>query len=373
MILKKLTLSNFRLHKNTQLEFSENKNYLVGGNGQGKTSVLEAIYYLCTTKNISSCSDNEVVRFGDNYFDVSGSFKDLTQNNVRIFYTQTESKKQIFVDGKQVFRAAEIIGKYPVVILTPDDHSITQGTPGERRKFIDSVISQASETYLYYLLEYNKTLKQRASLLNQIRETNRNDLLEELEAWNIQLVKNGTQLIRRRNEFIKEFSSYVKEVFMVIMENQEEPQLTYEYLGGETKLEDIESSFTEVLNKKRTEEFRRGINLAGPHRDDIVFKLNSVELKKYGSQGQHKTFQIALRLAEFFYLKEKLGRVPIFLMDDVFGELDAFRASKISSYLKDIGQAFITLTDLSDFSHLQRTEQDAVIRIQSGEVMYVGV
>lgn len=369
MILKKIRLSNYRLHKKTQIDFSEKKNYLVGGNGQGKTSILEAIYYLCTTKNLTSSPDGEVVSFGENHFDISGNFKDFTENNVRLIYTQSE-KKQIFVDDKQVFKAAELIGRYPVVILTPDDHKITQGAPGERRKFVDSVISQASETYLFYLLEYNKTIRQRGSLLNQIKETNRGDLVEELEAWNIQLIKNGSQLLKRRFEFIKEFRSYVKDIFVRIMESQEEPELSYEFLNGEKDINQIENRFLEILGKKRSEEFRRGINLVGPHRDDIILKLNSIELKKYGSQGQHKTFQIALRLAEFFYLKEKLGRVPIFLMDDVFGELDAYRASKISGYLKDIGQAFITLTDLSDFSYLKKNEEDSVIRIQKGEAIY---
>lgn len=371
MILKKINLSNFRLHKSTQLEFSDNKNFLVGGNGQGKTSILEAIYYLCTTRNISSSSDTESVSFDESYFDISGYFKDLTESNVRLYYTQKENKKQIFVDGKQIFRAAKIIGKYPVVILTPDDHRITQGAPGERRKFIDSVISQASETYLDILLQYNKTLRQRASLLNQIRETGRADLKEELDAWNQQLVESGAQIIEHRRRFVLEFSENVRRVFEVIMENNEEPMLVYDYLGGLVPDQEVRESYFDLLRKKENEEVRRGINLVGPHRDELVLKLNSMELKKYGSQGQHKTFQIALRMAEFYYLKEKLGRVPLFLMDDVFGELDAFRAEKISSYLKDIGQAFITMTDLSDFSYLKRTSEDAVIRIHQGAVSYV--
>lgn len=197
MILKSIFLKNFRIHENTKIEFSDGINYIIGGNGQGKTSILEAVYYLCTTKGYLSGADTEVVNFNDSYFEVQGVFKDLTENLLRIYFAAQENKKYFFVDGKQIHRAAAIIGKYPVVILTPEDHNITQGSPAERRKFVDSVISQSSETYLQILLDYNRTLRQRSSLLTQIKESRDRNLIGQLDAWSEKLVQAGTELIRQ--------------------------------------------------------------------------------------------------------------------------------------------------------------------------------
>ena len=160
MILSSIHLKNFRSHSDTSINFSDKLNYIVGGNGQGKTSVLESIYYLCTTKSHNS-SDSEVVRFNEQEFEINGVFKDLTGSSVRVFYSLQENKKYYFLNSKQVLRSADVIGKYPVVMLTPSDHAITQGAPSDRRRFVDSVISQASETYLKILLDYNKTLPSR--------------------------------------------------------------------------------------------------------------------------------------------------------------------------------------------------------------------
>ena len=153
------------------------------------------------------------------------------------------------------------------------------------------------------------------------------------------------------------------------MNNMEAPEILYSYLDGYLS-DNIEEEFERQLSKRREEEIVRGTNLVGPQRDEFIFSINGKNLKTYGSQGQHKTFQVALRFAEFFYLNEIIGTEPIFLLDDVFGELDAYRAQKISEYLKEVGQAFITVTDLSDFSFLRRNETDRVIKIKSGEVTY---
>lgn len=370
MILSSIHLKNFRIHKDALLNFSDELNYIVGGNGQGKTSILESIYFLCTTKSYNTKSDKEVVRFNENEFEIIGNFKDLTEDKVRLFYSAVENKKFYFRNNKQISRSSEIIGKYPVVILTPSDHAITQGPPGERRKFVDSVISQSSETYLQILLDFNRTLRQRSSLLTQIKESRRNGILNELDAWTSKLIETGTEIVKHRIKFVKEFKTYVAESYNQIMDNNEIPGIKYIFLedGGE---ENIQDKFRELLNEKKEEEFRRATNLVGPHRDDFIFEINSLNLRTYGSQGQNKTFQVALRFAEFFYLKEITGRTPIFLLDDVFGELDANRSTKISGYLRRVGQAFITLTDLADFSFLRREKTDKVIRLQKGIHEYV--
>ncbi|MEK6553247.1 MAG: DNA replication and repair protein RecF, partial [Bacteroidota bacterium] len=270
---------------------------------------------------------------------------------------------------KQVFNSTSVIGKFPVVSLIQSDHAITQGAPAERRRFVDSVISQASRTYLEILLEYNKTLRQRSSLLTQIKETRNQNLYDQLEAWTESLIISGTEIIKHRQIFVIEFNSYLKDSYNQIIEGAEEPKIIYDSFSG-TDQEKISERFREELNDLREDELRRGTNLAGPHRDDFIFYINDLELKRFGSQGQHKTFQIALRFGQFFFMKEKLGKTPIFLMDDVFGELDVYRSGRISRYLSQIGQAFITMTDLTKTEGLDMGKENLLIKVNNGKAAY---
>jgi DNA replication and repair protein RecF len=350
------------------LKFSDKLNFLIGGNGQGKTTVLEAIYYLCTTKSNNSKTDMEAVRFSKPEFELNGVFNDLTESKVRIYYSASENKKYYLKDGKLISRSADIIGKFPVVVLTPSDHSITQGSPGERRKFIDSVISQSNENYLKTLLDYNKILRQRASLLFQLKDDRSNNLINELDAWTEKLVESGTSIINYRLSFVSGFMRYISNSYKVILGDDEEPGLRYSYLENYEGAE-IKEEFIRLLDLKKNEELRRVANLVGPHRDDFVFEINNLSLKTYGSQGQHKTFQVVLRFAEFFYLKEVMGVVPIFLLDDIFGELDTKRSVKISEYLKDLGQAFITVTDFTNLSFIKKDNDDMYINLSLGAVV----
>jgi DNA replication and repair protein RecF len=208
MILSRLSLSNFRIHKNIILTFSDTLNYIVGGNGQGKTSVLEAAYYLCTTKSFNA-KDIEAVSFSENDFQINGFFNDVTEDKIRVIFSIPENRKYYFQNEKLISRSSQIIGKFPVVILTPADHAITQGSPAERRKLVDSVISQASSTYLEILLDYNKTLKQRSVVLNRLKESFTNSAVAELEAWNEKLIQNGVELILHRKNFINRVFSMI--------------------------------------------------------------------------------------------------------------------------------------------------------------------
>lgn len=369
MILKSIRLKNFRIHKNTNLEFSDNLNYIVGGNGEGKTSILESIYYLCTTRSFNTKVDSEALRFDENEFEIDGMFTDLTKDRVRILYNFSENKKNYFQNDKIVSRSADVIGRFPVVILTPADHSITQGSPSERRKFVDSVLSQASETYLQILLDYNKTLRHRSSLLTRIKETKNPELYDELEAWSEKLIISGSEIIRHRINFIREFNRYIRESYTIIMGNNEVPGISYSFFENSPD-GDIQIKFRELIEEKKKEELRRASNLVGPHRDDFILEINGINLRTYGSQGQHKTYQVVLRFAEFFYLKEVSGKTPLFLLDDVFGELDTNRSVKISEYLREVGQAFITLTDFSNLTFLNIREEDNVFRIRNGVISY---
>lgn len=369
MILSSLSLKDFRIHKNISINFNKGLNFIIGGNGYGKTSVLESIYYLCTSKSNIARSDSEVVRFNNDSFEIMGVFTDRTEDTARLVYSCDENKKQYYLNNKLVNKTAEIIGRFPIVVLTPGDHAITQGAPSERRKLVDSIISQANKNYLYNLLDYNKTLKQRSSLLMKLKESRYSVNKKELDSWTERLIKTGTEIIVYRKKFVEEYNQYVRESYYQIMKNDEIPSVEYFYLENFNG-DKIKEKFELLINDKQDEEIRRGVNLAGPHRDDFIFKINNFSLKTFGSQGQNKTFQSALRFAEFFYLKDLTQKTPIFLLDDVFGELDSFRSVKISEHLRTIGQAFITLTDFANFSFLDKNDNDSLIKLHKGKLIY---
>ncbi|NWF89125.1 MAG: DNA replication and repair protein RecF [Ignavibacteriaceae bacterium] len=368
MILTSLRLKNFRCHKEVLLNFSENLNYIVGGNGLGKTAILESIYFLCTTKSQITSSDKEVVNFGEIGFEVYGSFSNQVTDEVSVVFTSETNKKNYYQNQKLKHRLSDIIGNFPIVILTPADHQITMGYSADRRKFIDSIYCQASRTYFKLLLDYNRTVKQRAALLNGMKE-NKFNKANELDAWTEKLIESGSELICYRKKFFSELETYVKQAYFEILNDRETPSLKYFYLSG-YEGDNIKKHFTDLIEKFKNEELRRGTCLVGPHKDDFVFEINNINLRTFGSQGQHKTFQVALRFAEFFYLKEKTGKTPIFLLDDVFGELDTKRAVRISENLRKVGQTFITLTDFTNLSYLQRQNSDVVIKLDKSGITY---
>lgn len=363
MIIKNLELKNFRLHKDSKINFSDKLNFIVGKNGQGKTTILEAIYYLCTSKSFCPTSDKEAINFNENYFNIEGKFFDLTKDEVRVFFSNDIKKKSVFLNNKQIYSASSLIGKFPVVTLLQTDYILTKGSPADRRKFVDIIISQASSTYLKILIDYNKVLKNKSALLSQIKEKGDKKLYSQLDVWNESLIKYGVELIKHRIRFIEEFNSFLLEGFKKI-EGIEKPFIKYESLETEVK-ENVEKVFRLEVENRRIDEIRRGTNLVGPHKDDFLFFIDDLELKKFGSQGQHKTFQIAIKFSQFDYLKEKTGIKPIFLLDDVFGELDKVRAGRISEIIKTIGQAFVTLTDFTNYEQIKTTE-DKLFRVENG-------
>ncbi len=366
MAVDRLSITNFKIHRSSELDFSKRLNFIVGGNGQGKTTILEAIYFLCTTKGFRSLTDAEYLRFGESSFELSGVFSGGNTHKTRIYYSTAEGKRTYFLDGKPVYRASGIIGKFPVVLLTPEDQELTQGSPTARRKFVDSILSQASDYYLECLLDYNKVIKQRSALLTLIKEQQRKEYFTQLEVWDDKLVKRGTEIIRKRKQFITDFTSYVETAYQRILPEAEHPEIVYSPLAGFDGEID-EEIFRKKLEERKGEELRRVMNLTGPHRDDFVFRINGKNLKTYGSQGQHKTFQVALRFAQFYYLMDITGAKPIFLLDDAYSELDKKRAYNISEYLNDVGQAFITMTDFSNYEFLVNKSSDQVLNVKAGQ------
>jgi len=350
MKLQLIRLRNFRNYADTTLDCADGCNLFLGDNGQGKTNLLEAIAYLSLTKSVFGSNDTTVLSIGRDFFELEGRFQsDVgTQTSVRAAYSVAE-EKSVMLDGQRVERFSDVIGLFPIVTLFPEHHAITLGAPGDRRKFIDFVLSQASKSYLLDLMEYRRIVKQRNRIL-QDQRTTRGDSLSSLDAWDEGLISHGSRVVSARLEFLDSFRIDLRQAYLQLVEKPEVPDIRYvstlsehsELAGNGQAKEKIESVFRVALRETRADEIRTGFTLVGPHRDELSFTLNGLEVRKYASQGQHKTFLIALKAAEFAYLKRQRNETPMMLLDDVFGELDDIRTGCLLRFLETVGQTFVT-------------------------------
>jgi len=352
MILRSIEIKNFRNHIHTQVEFSDNLNLFIGGNAQGKTSILEAISYLCLTKSFNANSDSYVLNLDSNFFEATGWFE--LQNGqeaiVKVIF-ETGQGKRVFLNREKVEKFSIIINKFPVVILAPKSKEIVFGSPDDRRKFFDLTIAQSNPAYVDELLEYKKILKQRNKILNAISagEIKFEQGIDLLEVWDESFINQCARITFRRLKFLKEFIPFFKEEYSKFEPN-EDPEIEYMSqieVNFDDNFDTIKEKFKNMLRKLGQEEIKRGMTLIGPQRDEIVFKINGHELRRFASQGQAKSFLVSLAIAKFFYLKEKKSETPILLLDDVFGEFDIGRAQRLISIVGNIGQSFLTTTDLN--------------------------
>ncbi len=339
-------LRNFRNHDDSALEFSPTINVLLGRNGQGKTNVLEAISYLSLTKSFFGAGDGTVLQLGAKSFYVNEEIEtdNGATNRVSATFDGQTGEKEFLINGVRPESLASVIGRFPIVVLSPEHSRVTFGGPSDRRKFIDLAISQISKSYFADLLEYRRVLRQRNSLLQDQRA--RGGLTSGvLESWNVALVSHGSKVIYRRNQFAAEFAEYVRAAYREIAGANEIPAIEYATAVEGSSVEAIAEHMSDTLVRRTPEELRRGTTLVGPHRDDLRFTINDMRVQEYASQGQHKTFLVALKVAEFFYLKARAQESPIFLLDDVFSELDEHRTRSILELAPALGQTIITSTD----------------------------
>lgn len=348
MYLASLHLKNFRNHSLTSIDCGRGINFLLGNNGQGKTNVVEAISYLCLTKSFYAGSDAVVLQFGEGMFEVNGTIvsDEGRTFEVRVAYLKDENEKYYMINRKRVEPLSSVIGRFPIVVFSPEHGSITMGGPGERRKFLDLVISQSNRAYFKTLLDYRGILKQRNRILLDSK-LGRGGTSGGIEPWNEQLVRSGTAIWQYRRRFLREFAPLFASVYGRFVDGDEVPGLVYRPLASGELPEDsaeVAEKFAAALAGREHDERRMGTSLVGPHRDEVTFTLNGREVRPYASQGQHKTFIISLKLAEFHYLREKCGETPLLMLDDVFAELDDERTSRVVGYIGDMGQAFLTST-----------------------------
>jgi len=354
MHLQTIRLQHFRNHQDSELSFGEGVNVLLGNNGEGKTNVLEAVSYLCLTKSFYANSDAVVVQHEKENFDIEGIMQSDSniEHRVRVAFDNTQGRKVYFINRKAIEPFSSIVGKFPIVICSPEHAPITMGSPMERRRFVNFVLSQDSQAYYMAISEYQKVIKQRNKILLD-KKFSGGEIDALLEPWNEQLITLGSEIINRRKKFTEEFQPYLQSAYRQIA-CQEEPMMTYQTCIGLENLseEKIRQAFAERLKEKRVEEQRVSATLVGPHRDEFVFTLNGDEIRKFASQGQHKTFLVALKIAEFFYLKERRNETPILLLDDVFSELDESRATHLLDCISSLGQTVLTSTYLHLFDRL---------------------
>jgi len=370
-----LRLQTFRNHEATELGCAPGRNVILGNNGEGKTNILEAISYLCLTKSFYASSDSTAVQFGQPGFSVSAkAVSDIgVSYEIDISFSKETKEKKIAINKGVVEDRSSVIGMFPVVVLSPENANVTSGTPADRRRFLDVVISQSNKSYLQDLIEYRRILRQRNRILFEAKagKTTPQDILEP---WDENLVKRGSQISRHRAQFVQEFLPFLIDTYKEIAGRGEDPSIGYDSsirVDDSLKMEETQLLFRQELERQRMEEQRMGTTLVGPHKDELVFEINGLGLKSFASQGQHKTFLVALKAAEFYYLRERCQEIPVLLLDDVFSELDGPRSEKLFSLTANLGQTFITATDEQRFAAAtKRGKELARYYVHKGKVTF---
>ncbi|WP_158855793.1 DNA replication/repair protein RecF [Lunatibacter salilacus] len=336
MHLKNISLRQFKNFSADRFEFSEEVNCFLGLNGAGKTNLLDAIHYLCLTKSAFQSVDQFQMLHGTNFFMVKGSF--INEGKILELDCSMESgkKKQLVLNGKPYQKMSDHIGLFPVVLIAPDDTSLIRDGSEERRRFFDNMLSQLSSNYLNQLVRYQHFLKQRNALLKQFHDSGKKDL-SLLEPYSRELIQLSDIIHRQRFEFIQNFAPGIQSHYSFIAGESEKTDITYTSDAGEKTFEkDFRNSLEKDLILKRTNK--------GIHKDDYIFTIGGHSLKKFGSQGQQKSYLISLKLSQFDAFKLEKKQKPILLLDDIFDKLDDIRIGQLMKLVakRDFGQLFIT-------------------------------
>ncbi len=339
MYLKNLSILNYRNVEEAEFEFSDKINCFVGNNGVGKTNILDSIYYLSFCKSWLNSIDNQNINYSSDYFMIKGKYQLEDSMNIVSCSFKKAKKKSFKLNSKEYSRLSDHIGLIPLIVISPYDSNIILSGSDERRKFMDITISQFDKAYLQDLLNYNKALQQRNKLLKQFAKSNYFDE-DMLGIWDMQLIKYGHLLFEKRAKYIETLIPIFKESYKNLSKDEEQVNLSYK---SQLKDNDLKQLFKDNLLKDRMLQY----TTSGIHKDDLDFVLNDYPLKKTASQGQQKTFLIALKLAQFEYVKITSGLLPILLLDDIFDKLDSSRVKQIIALVtkNGFGQIFISDTN----------------------------
>ena len=359
MIVESLKLQNYRNYEYLNMNFDEKINIIYGDNAQGKTNILESMYVCATSKSHRGSKDREIIRFDNDESHIKVNVKKNDMNYRIDMHLKKNKPKGIAVNGIPIKRAVELFGILNIVFFSPEDLNIIKNGPSERRRFIDMELSQLDKIYLDCLINYNKVVNQRNSLLKEYAFSGREDIISSLDIWDMQLVKYGNDVIKSREKFVKEINDLVKSIHTKLSGDREQLEIIYEPC---VKEQDFESELVRV----RDRDLKFKCTNIGPHKDDMCFLINGMDVRKYGSQGQQRTAALSLKLAEIELVKQIIHDTPVLFLDDVLSELDSRRQNFLLDSIGNI-QTMITCTVLDEFIN-NRFSINKIFKVVNGTV-----
>ena len=357
MIIKSIEFQNFRNYEDLNISFDEGTNIFYGDNAQGKTNILEAAYLSGTTKSHKCSKDKEMIRFGEQEAHIRTVVVKKDKEYQIDMHLKNNRSKGIAINKVPIKKASELFGILNMVFFSPEDLNIIKNGPAERRRFLDSELCQLDKIYLSDLTTYNKILNQRNKLLKDM--VYRPDLKDTLSVWDMQLVETGRKIIRRRKQFVDELNEIVHDIHYRISGEKEDLLLQYE-----PSIEDI--FFEDELFRVKERDMRQCMTSVGPHRDDLLFSIGEVDIRKFGSQGQQRTSALSLKLSEIELVKRSIHDTPVLLLDDVLSELDSNRQNYLLNSIHDT-QTLITCTGLDEFVK-NRFQINKIFKVVQGTV-----
>lgn len=357
MIIKSIDLKNFRNYEIEHIEFDNNTNIFYGDNAQGKTNVLEAIFISGTTKSHKGSKDLEVINFNCDEAHIKTIIERKGIDYRIDMHIKKNKSKGIAINGVPVKKALDLYGIVNIIFFSPEDLNIIKNGPSGRRKFMDMELCQINKIYAKNLVNYNKSVEQRNKLLKDIYFMP--DLKDTLDVWDSQIVNYGSEIIAARRNFIQKVNEIISPIHHKLSGGREE--LTIQYEPSVT-----EDDFMNTLCRYRDRDVKMKMTEVGPHRDDVLFMINGIDIRKYGSQGQQRTTALSLKLAEIDLVKEITGDKPILLLDDVLSELDGNRQNYLLNSINDV-QTIITCTGLDEFIN-NRFSINSIFKVVDGKV-----
>lgn len=360
MLIKYLQLMNFRNYTKLNIELSKNVNVFMGDNAQGKTNILEAIYYCGFARSHRTNRDKELINWNSDKALINIYVERKPLDKRISLAILKDGKKAINVNSIKINKISELIGVFNVVMFSPEDLRIVKESPGIRRKFIDMELCQLDNRYYYNLVQYNKVLNERNSVL-------KNKKIDEnmLDIYDLQLGTYGKYIIDKRLRYIEKLNEYGKNIHRDITSNKED--IEFKYLSSIKLKESIEEDIVSSLKAYRQKDREKGLTSIGPHRDDILIYINGIDAKSFGSQGQQRTSVLTIKFASLKIIKERTGEYPVLLLDDVLSELDFSRKKYILSSIQDI-QTIITCTGIEDINEYL-DERSKVFRVKEGNIV----
>ncbi|KOO45914.1 DNA replication/repair protein RecF [Priestia koreensis] len=371
MYIKELSLVNYRNYNRTTVSFENKVNVILGENAQGKTNVMESIFVLSMAKSHRASNDKELIQWDQEFAKITGQIEKQNGPTQLELIISTKGKKAKYNHIEQQ-KLSQYIGALNTVMFAPEDLNLVKGSPQVRRRFIDMEIGQVSPVYMYDLSRYQKILQQRNQYLKQLQTKKTSDITF-LEIMTEQLCEVAARVLKKRFEFLDLLQKWAEPIHDGISRGKETLKITYKNSIDVSDKEDLSKMIEEYAKKFeqiQSREIDRGVTLAGPHRDDLIFYVNDKDVQTFGSQGQQRTTALSLKLAEIELIYSEVGEYPILLLDDVLSELDDYRQSHLLNTIQGKVQTFVTTTSIDGIHH-ETLERAATYEVTAGEIQRI--